>query len=145
MAIEYFQLIYLTELFLPRNEIIMAIRKKICTSPSSVHGCSSWLWENNYLTVHLTYTHPNLLFHWSLSPALPIVFRDKGIVISPSLLFCQPITNPDWNGCRSPPYNSHSQVTFSARKYLRLCWREGWGVDVVVLSTFWNTHILRDW
>ena len=118
----------------------MAIRKKICTSPSSVHGCSSWLWENNYLTVHLTYTHPNLLFHWSLSPALPIVFRDKGIVISPSLLFSQPITNPVWNGCRSPPYNSHSQVTFSARKYLRLCWREGWGVDVVVLSTF-GIHI----
>ena len=36
-------------------------------------------------------------------------------------------------------------MTFSARKYLRLCWREGWGVDVVVLSTFWNTHIFRDW
>ena len=99
-------LIYLTELFLLRNEIIVAIRKKICTSPSSVHGCSSvslWLWENN----HLTYTHPNLV----------------------------------WNGCRSALYNSHSQATFSVRKYLWPCWREGWGVDVIVLSTFWNTHI----
>ena len=30
-----------------------------------LHGCSlvsSWLWENN----RLTYTHPNLLFYWSL-------------------------------------------------------------------------------
>ena len=23
--------------------------------------------------------------------------------------------------------------------------RGGWGVDGVVLSTFWNTNILRDW
>ena len=43
-------------------------------------------------------------------------------------------------------FNYLSQVTFSARKYLRVCWREGLGggggggVDVVVLSTFWNTH-----
>ena len=41
--------------------------------------------------------------------------------------------------------SNRSQVTFSAQKYLRLCWREGWGVDVVVLSTLWNTHIFRDW
>ena len=34
-------LIYLTELFLLRNEIIVTIRKKICTSPSSMHGCCS--------------------------------------------------------------------------------------------------------
>ena len=38
-------LIYLTELFLIRNEIILAVRKKICSLPSS-DGCSSgvgWL------------------------------------------------------------------------------------------------------
>ena len=38
-------------------------------------------------------------------------------------------------------FSGIGQVTFSAGKYLRLCWREGWGVDVVVLITFWNTHI----
>ena len=36
-------------------------------------------------------------------------------------------------------------MTISARKYLRLCWREGWGLDVVVLYPFWNTHIFLDW
>ena len=51
-------LIYLTELFLLRNEIIVAIRKKICTSPSSMHGCSSvssWLWENNRTPIQTSY------------------------------------------------------------------------------------------
>ena len=36
----------------------MAIRKKICTSPSSMHGCSSvssWLWENNRTPIQTSY------------------------------------------------------------------------------------------
>ena len=32
-----------------------------------------------------------------IRPALPIVFRDMGIIISPSLLFSRPITNLVWN------------------------------------------------
>ena len=36
-------------------------------------------------------------------------------------------------------------MTISGRKYLRLCWREGWGLDVVVLYPFWNTHIFLHW
>ena len=94
-------LIYLAELFLLRNEIIVAIRKKICTLPSSIvaprspRGCEK-------------ITHSNLLY-------------------------------------------SRGQVTFSARKYLRrlltldFARGRGKGVDVVVLSTFWNAHIFRDW
>ena len=65
--------------------------------------------------------------------------------MSPSLLFSQPITNLVWNRCRSAPYNSRNQVTFSARKYLWLCGKGGGGGgDLVVLSTFRNTHIFRD-
>ena len=89
-------------------------------------GCSVvslWLWENN----RLTHTHLNHLFIGPYN--LPIVFRDRGIIMSPSLLFFQLITNLVWDRCRSAQNNSRSQVTFSARKYLRLFWREGWGGD----------------
>ena len=38
--------------------------------------------------------------------SLPIVFRDRGIVMSPSLLFSQPITNLVRNRCRSAPFRT---------------------------------------
>ena len=69
-------------------------------------------------------------------------------LMSPSLLFSQPITNLVWNRCRSAPYDSRSQFTFSARKSVDFAGGiglGGGGVDVVVLSMFWNTHIFRDW
>ena len=46
------------------------------------------------------------------------------------------------------------QITSIARRLFRCentfhfnCWKEGWGwgVDVVVLSNFWDTLIFRDW
>ena len=60
--------------------------------------------------------------------------------MSPSLLFSQPITNLVWNRCRSAPYNSRSQVKIPSTLLERGV--EG-GVDVVVLSTFRNTHIVH--
>ena len=43
-----------------------------------------------------------------LQPALPIVFRDRGIVMSPSLLLSQLITNRVWNRCRSTVHDDSS-------------------------------------
>ena len=40
------------------------------------------------------------------------------IVMSPSLLFFQPITNLVWNRCRSAQNKARSQVTLSAREKL---------------------------
>ena len=37
---------------------------------------------------------------------ISIVFRDGGIVRSPSLLISQSITNLVWNRCMSAPYNT---------------------------------------
>ena len=60
------------------------------------------LWEFN--TQHqLTCTVLYLLFHWSLLICSSIVFRERGIVMSQSLLSSQPITNNISNRCRSPP------------------------------------------
>ena len=61
--------------------------------------------------------------------------------MSPSLLFSQPITNLVWNRCRSAPYNSRSQVKIPSTLQERGV--GGGGVDVVVLSTFRNTHIVH--
>ena len=44
----------------------------------------------------------NLLFHWSPLICTSILFRDRGIVMSQSLLFSQPVTNNLSNRCRSP-------------------------------------------
>lgn len=41
-------------------------------------------------------------------PALPIFFRDKSLVMSPSLLLSQPITNRVWNRCRSTVHDDSS-------------------------------------
>ena len=43
-----------------------------------------------------------LLFHWPSLICTSIVFRDRGIVMSQSLLFSQPITNNFSNRCRLP-------------------------------------------
>ena len=103
-----------------------------------LHGCSSislWLWEKR-----LTYTYPNLLFHWSYNLHY-LLFSGIG-----ALLCHHPYCFPSQSqtlfgtGAGRPP------ITAVARwKYLRLCWRGGWGggVDVVVLSTFRNTHIVH--
>ena len=49
----------------------------------------------------LTCTVLNLLFHWSSLICTSIVFRDRGIVMSQSLLFYQPVINNLSNRCRS--------------------------------------------
>ena len=49
----------------------------------------------------LTCTVLNLLFHWTSLICTSIVFRDRGIVMSQSLLFYQPVTNNLSNRCRS--------------------------------------------
>lgn len=47
---------------------------------------------NNAKSLRLTCTVLNLLFHWSPLTCTSIVFRDRGIVLSQSFLFSQPIT-----------------------------------------------------
>ena len=44
----------------------------------------------------------NLLFHWSPLICTSILFRDRGIVMSQSLLFSQPVTSNLSNRCRLP-------------------------------------------
>ena len=50
----------------------------------------------------MTYIALKLLFRGSPLICTSIVFRDRGIVMSQSILFCQPITNSLSNRCRSP-------------------------------------------
>ena len=66
------------------------------TSPQSPLYKGLVIWEQ------VTYTVLNPLFHWSPLICTSIVFRDRGIVMSQSLLFSQPITNSLANRCRSP-------------------------------------------
>ena len=54
-------------------------------------------WQDRF-----TYTVLNLLFHWSPLICTSIVFRDRGIVMSQSLLFSQPVTKNLSNRCRLP-------------------------------------------
>ena len=46
-------------------------------------------------------------------PALPIVFGERGIVMSPSLLFSQPITNLVCNRCHFSGKSQISQISYS--------------------------------
>ena len=77
----------------PLHLFLCTICQNCMARPFTWRTASGILW--------LTCTHPNLLFLWSLQPLLPIVFRDRGIVMSPSLLFSQPMTNLVRNRCRS--------------------------------------------
>ena len=93
----------------------------------------------------LTYTHPNLLFDFIGPCNLHyLLFSEIGALLCHHP-HCFPSQSQTLFGMVAgrPPILSRSQVTLSARKYLPLCWREGWGVDVVVLSTFWNTYFSR--
>ena len=50
----------------------------------------------------MTHTVLNIFFHWFPLICTSIVFRDRAIVMSQSLLFSKPITNSLSNRCRSP-------------------------------------------
>ena len=74
--------------------------KGYCHELGSVHTTVLDLgkcWQDRF-----TYTVLSLSFHWSPLICTSIVFRDRGIVMSQSLLFSQPVTNNLSNGCRSP-------------------------------------------
>ena len=65
-------LIYLTQLFLLRNEIIVAIRTKICTSPSSTVAPRSLLgyYNNFYVFLSLGFIYFLFLTCWIYTPLL---------------------------------------------------------------------------
>ena len=70
----------------------------------------------------LTCTILNLLFHLSPLICPSIVFRDRGIVMSQSLLFSQPITSNLSNRCRSPlPFTwpTAMQIYWNKRTFLQ--------------------------
>ena len=118
--------------------MIVAIRRKICTSPSSMVAPQSprGFEKSDWPTpIQPSYLIGPCNLHY-------LLFSGIG-----ALLCHHPHCFPSQSqtlfgmGAGSAPILSRSQVTFWAWKYLRLCWREGWGVDVVVLSTFWIIHI----
>ena len=120
--------------------MIVAIRKKICTSPSSMvapespRGFEKSDWPTPIQTSYF---------------------------IGPYNMHCLLFSGIGALLCHHPYcFSSQSQILFGigagrlpitavARwKYLRLCWREGlggWRRYYVVLSNFWNTRIVRDY
>ena len=63
--------------------------------------------------------------------------RQKVVVWIPS----STISPSSCNEKRKP--TGFNQETSWAGKYPHLCWRVGWGIDVIIIVTHWNTYILR--
>ena len=77
-----------------------------------------------------------------------IVFRVRGIVMSQSILFSQPVTNNLSNRCRSPP--SHRCLHFytvNAWTYeevvyeIRACWHGCWGPQICEVTCGGSPHL----
>ena len=91
-------------------------------NPEIFGDCLLWYGGTfHFIMEHFqTCTVVKLLFHWSPLICTSIVFRDRGIVMSQSLLFSQPITNNLSNRCRLPvPFTCPAavQIYWNKRKF----------------------------
>ena len=73
----------------------------------------------------------NLLFHWSPLICTSILFRDRGIVMSQSLLFSQPVTSNLSNRCRLPNSIKDLTATWGSAIRQNLGWKCGLGKKTI--------------